>query len=179
MHQRGLIHRDIKPQNIMLCRQGTECDVAKVLDFGLVKDVSSAATRDLTRAVRILGTPLYMAPERIRSPGDADARADIYALGAVAFYVLTGRKLFESANDLDLTNQVLNSPPRRPSEAMESALPPALDALVLRCLAKDRSGRPGSVAELVAVFDAVLAHDPWTPAQAAAWWAEHVPPSPS
>ncbi|HEX9179824.1 MAG TPA: serine/threonine protein kinase [Burkholderiales bacterium] len=178
MHQRGLIHRDIKPQNIMLCRQGAECDVAKVLDFGLVKDVSSAATRDLTRAVRILGTPLYMAPERIRNPADVDARADIYAVGAVAFHALTGRKLFEAANDLDLTNQVLNSPPRRPSELLGDAVPAALDELVARCLAKDRGGRPESVAELVVVFDEVLARQPWGPEQAAAWWAEHMPAPP-
>jgi serine/threonine-protein kinase len=175
MHQRGLIHRDIKPQNIMLCRQGEECDVAKVLDFGLVKDVSSAATRDLTRAVRILGTPIYMAPERIRNPADVDARADIYALGAVAFHVLTGQKLFEAVNDLDLTNQVLNAAPRRTSELAGDAVPAALDELVARCLAKDRDRRPGSVAELIAVFDAVLARDPWSPAHASAWWAEHVP----
>lgn len=177
MHQRGLIHRDIKPQNIMLCRQGTECDVAKVLDFGLVKDVSSAATRDLTRAVRILGTPIYMAPERIRNPGDVDARADIYAVGAVAFHVLTGRKLFEAANDLDLINQVLNSSPRRASEIMGDAVPAVLDELVARCIAKDRTRRPGNVAELIAVFDAVLEGNPWTAEQAAAWWAEHMPAS--
>jgi predicted Ser/Thr protein kinase len=175
MHQRGLVHRDIKPQNIMLCRQGAECDVAKVLDFGLVKDVSSAATRDLTRAVRILGTPLYMAPERIRDPGDVDARSDIYALGAVAFFILTGQKLFDAANDLDLTHQVLNAPPRRPSEVMGGAVPAALDELVLRCLAKDRARRPGSVAEIIAVCGAVLEENPWTAEQAAAWWTEHFP----
>lgn len=178
MHQRGLIHRDIKPQNIMLCRQGTECDVAKVLDFGLVKDVNNAATRDLTRAVRILGTPLYMAPERIRSPADVDGRADIYAVGAVAFHVLTGQKLFEAANDLDLTNQVLNAPPRRPAELVGDAVPAVLDELVMRCLAKDRGLRPATVGELVAVFDKVLEGHPWGPAQAAKWWAEHVPAPP-
>ncbi|HSD59653.1 MAG TPA: serine/threonine protein kinase [Burkholderiales bacterium] len=175
MHGKGLIHRDIKPQNIMLCRPGGGEEGVKVLDFGLVKDVRSAATRDLTRAVKILGTPLYMAPERIRNPGDADARADIYALGAVAFFILSGRKLFESANDLDLTNQVLNTPPPRLSGVMGSAVPRELDQLVDICLAKDRAKRPGDVAELAAVCDAVLAREPWTGSQAAAWWREHAP----
>jgi serine/threonine-protein kinase len=107
-----------------------------------------------------------------------DARADIYAVGAVAFHVLTGQKLFEAANDLDLTNQVLNAPPRRPAELMGDAVPAVLDELVMRCLAKDRELRPATVGELTAVFDRVLELHSWGPAQAATWWAEHMPAPP-
>jgi len=173
MHGRGLVHRDVKPHNIMVCRCEAGQEPVKVLDFGLVKDIDRTETRDLTRSVRILGTPLYMAPERIRNPADVDARADIYALGAVAFFALTGSKLFESANDLDLTHQVLTAPPRRPSEVVEFAIPPDLDELVWRCLAKDKSRRPASVEELGIVLDQVLARSPWTPEEAAAWWRQH------
>ncbi len=80
-HARGIVHRDIKPENIMVCRYGGEYDFVKILDFGLVKHISEKHSRDLTRTLRILGTPLYMAPERLRNPADVDARADIYAVG--------------------------------------------------------------------------------------------------
>ena len=92
---KGVVHRDIKPENIMVCRYGGVYDHVKILDFGLVKHVTEKHSRDLTRSLRILGTPLYMAPERLRNPADVDARVDIYAVGAVAFLMLTGRKLFE------------------------------------------------------------------------------------
>ena len=109
-HDRGLVHRDVKPHNLMLCRHGGEHDVVKVLDFGLVKELANEHTRDITQFARVLGTPLYMAPERLRDPADADARADIYALGAVAFFILTGRRVFETQSDHDLVYQVLNVP---------------------------------------------------------------------
>ena len=86
-HAKGLVHRDVKPENLMVCRRGGEYDVVKILDFGMVKSLTSPHSRDLTRSLRILGTPLYMAPERLRNPADADARADIYAVGAVAYYL--------------------------------------------------------------------------------------------
>ena len=81
-HGKGLIHRDIKPGNVMLCERGGEADVVKVLDFGLIKDVHATDTRDITQYARVLGTPAYMAPERIRNPADADPTVDIYAVGA-------------------------------------------------------------------------------------------------
>ncbi len=115
-HGRGLVHRDIKPQNIMLCERAGEHDVVKILDFGLVKDVHGRQSRDITQFQRLVGTPLYMAPERMRNPGDADARSDIYSIGAVGFFLLTGRDLFESGGEHDLTYHVLHTPARRPSE---------------------------------------------------------------
>jgi serine/threonine protein kinase len=141
-HAHGLVHRDIKPQNIMLCDIHGERDVVKVLDFGLVKQMSGEQTRDLTSTLRILGTPLYMSPERIRHPGDADVRADIYALGAVGYHLLTGRRLFETETEHDLIYQVLHVVPPLASESAPYPVPVELDALIGRCLEKDpTSGR--------------------------------------
>ncbi len=169
-HERGLVHRDVKPHNLMLCRHGGELDVVKVLDFGLVKELENPHTRDITQFARVLGTPLYMAPERLRNPADADARADIYALGAVAFFLLTGRRLFESQSDHDLVYQVLNV--AAPSIALSGAAdaPAALEALVAKCLAKDRDARPGSISEVAAVLREVARERPWREADARAWW---------
>lgn len=172
-HSCGLVHRDIKPQNIMLCDLRGERDVVKVLDFGLVKQMSGEQTRDLTAMMRILGTPLYMSPERIRNPSDADGRADIYALGAVGFYLLTGKRLFETETEHDLTYQVLHTVPRLASECSPFAVPAELDALIGRCLEKDPAARPQSIAEVASALDALLVHMPWTRAQIEAWWSKH------
>ena len=168
-HARGLVHRDIKPENVMVCRRGTELDVAKILDFGLVKNMADPHSRDLTRGLRILGTPLYMSPERIRSPGDVDARADIYSVGVVAFYLLTGTKLFQSENDLELAQKVLNDIPPRPSSLVPT-VPEPLDRLVMACLEKRREDRPQSAAALVDALDALASEYRWTQAQAAEAW---------
>ncbi|MDP2826334.1 MAG: serine/threonine protein kinase [Sulfuritalea sp.] len=172
-HSCGLVHRDIKPQNIMLCEISGERDVVKVLDFGLVKQVSGVATRDLTGTMRILGTPLYMSPERIRNPTDADARADIYALGAVGFHLLTGKRLFDTETEHDLTYHVLHEVPRLASECSPFAVPAELDALIGRCLEKDPAARPQSIAEVAGALDALLVHAPWTRRQIDAWWEKN------
>lgn len=169
-HARGLVHRDIKPENVMACRRGTELDVVKILDFGLVKNMADPHSRDLTRGLRILGTPLYMSPERIRSPGDVDGRADIYSVGVVAFYLLTGSKLFQSENDLELAQRVLNDVPPRPS-ALAAGVPETLDRLVMGCLEKRREDRPQSAAALVDTLDALARDFRWAQAQAAEAWA--------
>lgn len=168
-HARGLVHRDIKPENVMVCRRGTELDVVKILDFGLVKNMADPHSRDLTRGLRILGTPLYMSPERIRSPGDVDARADIYSVGVVAFYLLTGTKLFQSENDLELAQRVLNDIPPRPS-SLAAAVPEELDRLVMACLEKRREDRPQSATALADTLDALAGEYRWTQAQAAEAW---------
>jgi len=172
-HSCGLVHRDIKPQNIMLCEIRGERDVVKVLDFGLVKQMSGEQTRDLTGMMRILGTPLYMSPERIRNPSDADGRADIYALGAVGFFLLTGKRLFETETEHDLTYQVLHTVPRLASECSPFAVPAELDALIGRCLEKDPAARPQSIAEVAGALDGLLVHMPWTRGQIDAWWNKH------
>ena len=172
-HNRGLIHRDIKPQNIMLCERGGEYDVVKVLDFGLVKDLDRPDPRDITRFLKVLGTPTYMAPERIRNPADADVRADIYSVGAVAFYLLTGRKVFDAETDLDLTNQVLNAPPPRPSEVAGQEIPDELDNLVVRCLAKSPAERPQRMEDVLVVIYVLAAWYPWSQTKATEWWEAH------
>ena len=156
-HAAGLVHRDVKPENIMICRRGGEPDVVKILDFGLVKRVDAEHSRDLTRGLRILGTPLYMAPERLRNPADVDARADIYALGAVAFYMLSGKKLFQTTDDLELTSKILNEEPPRVSQVAAQPIPVELDLLVQSCLEKRREDRPQRVADLLEALDAIAA----------------------
>jgi serine/threonine-protein kinase len=169
-HARGLVHRDIKPANVMLCRRGGEDDVVKVLDFGLVKDTRSPHTRDLTRALRVLGTPAYMAPERIEQPDSADTRSDLYALGAVGYYLLTGKAPFEGDSDLALAYRVVHTTAPRASEAAHEPIPPEIDELIARCLAKSPEQRPASAAEVAAELDRLLVGLPWTNLQARAWW---------
>lgn len=172
-HACGLVHRDIKPQNIMLCDMRGERDFVKVLDFGLVKQIDGNQTRDLTGVMRILGTPLYMSPERIRNPADADVRADIYALGAVGFFLLTGKRLFETETEHDLTYHVLHETPRLASQCSPFAVPAELDALIGRCLEKDPAARPQAIAEVASALDGVLVHMPWTRNQIDAWWRQN------
>jgi serine/threonine-protein kinase len=174
-HAKGVVHRDIKPENIMVCRYGGAYDHVKILDFGLVKHIAEKHSRDLTRTLRILGTPLYMAPERLRNPADVDARVDIYALGAVAFLMLTGRKLFESADDLQLTSKILNEEPPRASSVAPQPIPVELDLLVLSCVEKRREDRPQRIADLVEAFDALALEHRWTQREAESWWKEKSP----
>lgn len=172
-HSCGLVHRDIKPQNLMLCDIRGERDFVKVLDFGLVKQIDAEDTRDLTAHMRILGTPLYMSPERIRNPADADGRADIYALGAVGFFLLSGKRLFETETEHDLTYHVLHETPRLASACSPFAVPVELDALIGRCLEKDAAKRPQTIAEMASVLDGVLVHQPWRRDQIEAWWKQN------
>jgi serine/threonine-protein kinase len=173
-HAKGVVHRDIKPENIMVCRYGGVYDHVKILDFGLVKHVAEEHSRDLTRSLRILGTPLYMAPERLRNPADVDARVDIYALGAVAFLMLTGRKLFESADDLQLTSKILNEEPPRASAVAPQPIPVEVDLLVLSCVEKRREHRPQRIADLVEALDTLALEHRWTQREAELWWTKNV-----
>ena len=170
-HQRGLVHLDVKPDNVMLCRRGEE-DVVKLLDFGLVKSLEREPTRDITKQLKVLGTPRYMAPERIVNPADADARSDIYAWGAVAYFLLTGRPVFEGDSDVELTNQAMHRTAPRVAES-EPEVPEALDALVAACLEKDRAKRPQSADAVIEALDRVASRLSWTPADASAWWSRY------
>ena len=170
-HDRGLVHRDIKPHNIMLCRRGGEYDLVKILDFGLVKDVEGRQSRNISQFQKMLGTPLYMSPERIRNPADADARADIYSVGATGFYLLTARELFETTGEHDLVYHVIHTPPRRPGDLVP-AVPRRLDELIARCLAKDRGERPHEILVVLALLEALAVEYPWTQRDALKWWQD-------
>ncbi len=171
-HEHGLIHRDVKPENVMLCRRG-EDDVVKLLDFGLVKNLERAQTRDITKQLKILGTPRYMAPERILNPADVDARSDIYALGAVGYFLLTGRPIFDGDDNMEIMNQVLHTPAPRASASAGIALPEELDALIAACLEKERSRRPQSVDAVVEAIDRLSSRLAWTQGDAEKWWSAY------
>src|SRR5260221_5651295 len=159
----------------MVCGRGGACDFVKILDFGLVKHMSGKHSRDLTRNLRILGTPVYMAPERLRNPADVDGRADIYAVGAVGFYMLTGQRLFEGSDDLGITTKVLNEAPPSLSTASPQPIPVELDLIIASCVEKKREDRPQRVTDLLEAFDALAAEHRWTQAEAEAWWTTHAP----
>lgn len=170
-HGKGLVHRDISVTNIMACHYGGEYDFVKILDFGLVKSVvKDEQTQTVTRSVRILGTVQYMAPERLHDPSDVDPRADVYAVGAVAFFILSGRRMFESEDTLALTSRVINEQPPRLSEVAEQAIPPELDDLVAACLAKAREDRPESILNVKEVLDRIAERERWSQADAKAAW---------
>jgi eukaryotic-like serine/threonine-protein kinase len=171
-HGIGLIHRDIKPANVMLCERGGIPDVAKVLDFGLVKEMTPAADDPkLTAAASITGTPLYMSPEAITG-AELDGRADLYALGAVAYSLLAGRPPFLARTVVEICGMHLHTAPDPPSSHLGRPLPASLEALVLRCLAKDPAQRPPRAEDLLAELLACQAELPWDRARARAWWRQ-------
>jgi eukaryotic-like serine/threonine-protein kinase len=170
-HGIGLIHRDIKPANIMLCTQGGERDVVKLLDFGLVKELHIAGEAELTGVNTLVGTPQYMAPESILEPASSDVRSDIYALGAVAYYLLAGCDVFDGASILEVCIQHLHQAPASLA-ARGVVLPPELDAVVLACLEKEPGRRPQSAAELRSRL-AACAVEPWDGENARNWWLRH------
>ena len=184
-HQRGLIHRDIKPQNIMVCRRGGEADVIKVLDFGLAKDIAAPASDISVAALRLAGTPRYMAPERIGNPLDIDNRVDIYACGGVAFKLLTGEDVYPAENDIDALLQAWRQPVPRPSQRLgrldgsRQAIDPALDDLIHACLAKSPDDRPSDISQVLKTLDQLQFDPPWTDEAASRWWEAHAEEFPS
>jgi serine/threonine-protein kinase len=166
-HGVGLVHRDVKPGNIILCERGGLPDVAKVVDFGLVKDLE--AEGDVTHDATLVGTPLYLAPEAIRSPA-ADARADLYSLGAVAYFLLTGQHVFGGRTIIEICGHHLHTPPTPPSERLGRPLPAALEDWVLSCLEKDPARRPASASEAAARLERCGLGGEWNPDEARAWW---------
>jgi serine/threonine-protein kinase len=167
-HEHGLVHRDIKPANILLGPRGGEPDVVKVLDFGLVRSVH-ANNGELTHAGVLMGTPLTMSPEAIRSPDRVDARSDLYALGAVAYYLLVGRHVFEAESAIEICAKHLHDDPP-PLAARVPGLDAELERLVLACLAKEPARRPSSARALLDGLDQCPSCTEWTRDQAQAWW---------
>ena len=172
-HEIGLIHRDVKPPNIMLCRRGGRGDVVKVVDFGLVKEIERGADVERTAANVVAGTPQYIAPERFRDPDNVDARADLFSLGVVAFNLLTGEDVFPGKTSMEICHHVLHSEPRRPSALAGESIPEALDRLILDCLAKDPAKRPQTAGEIIDRLDAIEGCGSWGERDAREWWEAH------
>jgi serine/threonine-protein kinase len=178
-HDAELIHRDLKPANILIVDRGGLSDLVKVVDFGLVKDVG-LKTRDgetpepaLTKANTITGTPLYMAPEALTAPDTIDARADLYALGAVGYWLLTGTHVFGGSSIVEVCAHHLHSIPDPPSLRLQTPVAADLEAVLLACLAKRPEDRPASAHVLRDRLRACAASGRWTNARAAQWWRAH------
>ena len=172
-HDAGLIHRDVKPGNILVVDRGGIPDHVKVLDFGLVKDIGTGTETALTVADAITGTPLYVAPEAITSPETVDGRVDIYALGAVGYWLLTGTDVFGGRTVLEALAHHVHSTPERPSARLGAPVAADLEAVILACLAKRPEDRPQSAHTLRDRLRACEANGGWTDDRAAQWWADY------
>jgi serine/threonine-protein kinase len=173
-HAIGLIHRDIKPGNVFAAQRGGLYDVAKLLDFGLVKPLAEIPSARLTHEGAISGTPLFMSPEQARGLGDLDARSDIYSLGAVAYTLLTGRPPFERTNAFEVMIAHARDDVVPPSR-LQSDVPADLERVILRCLAKNPGDRFQDADCLEQALAECAASDQWTQALAARWWQENDP----
>ena len=172
-HAHGLIHRDVKPSNVMVCERGGVWDVVKVLDFGLVRPFERHSDDvEISSPEAIAGTPIYMSPEAFDTPAEIGPAADVYSLGGVAYFLLTGSPPFTSKTWFTLYEAHRSHEPGRPSARLGSPLPERLEDLVLECLAKDASDRP-TAAEVVERLEELAQKSPWTPADAQRWWDEN------
>jgi serine/threonine-protein kinase len=179
-HRHELIHRDIKPANIYLCKRAFQHDFVKVLDFGLVKRgaaADEAALLAVTGTNVITGTPAYIAPEVALGKKPIDGRVDIYALGCVAYFLLTGQRVFDAENNVSMILAHVNTIPDPPSVRSELPIPQKLDVVVLHCLAKEPSDRPATAESLISLLDEIVFDRPWADDRAEAWWRMHCPDS--
>ena len=171
-HAAGLIHRDVKPANILLTVRGGQHDFVKVLDFGLAKPVFHHVDSDLTAPDTLAGTPLYVSPEAIISPERIDARADVYAIAAVGYYLLTGSPVFNGSSAADICLKHVNEIPVSPAKRRGQPVNATLEAILLRCLAKSPLDRPENGTDLLSHLEKCVGSSSWTPADAARWWAD-------
>ena len=175
-HTQTIVHRDLKPSNVMICQVAEMCDVVKVLDFGLAKPFGSADNLHLTVEGSTLGTPEYMAPEVARASETVDARADLYALGCVAYVLLTGALVFDDPNPVSVALKHMKTPPVPPSQRTNRAVPADLERVVLACLEKEPGARPRSARDVEQML-AACAVPVWTEHDACDWWERHLPPA--
>ena len=173
-HQAGLVHRDIKPANIIASKYSIHYDFIKVLDFGLARCIETPGGAG-TLFPMVAGTPAFMAPESALNANDADARADLYAVGAVAYWLLTGRLLFEGLTGYETLLEQVNAMPVPPSHRTETTIPAELERIIMACLEKDPHKRPQSAAELMSLLKAVPLASSWTSNRAEHWWQTHRP----
>ncbi len=176
-HKKHMIHRDIKPANIYICRMGLDCDFVKILDFGLVKS-KQGGQEDITQITlqgMAPGTPGFMAPEMAMSRGEIDRRSDIYSLGCVGYWLLTGQFVFEGETPLATVVHHIQSVPIPPSQKTELEIPEPLEKIVLACLEKNPDARPQSAMELDRLLQTCPVEKHWNNAKAVEWWNLHLP----
>lgn len=169
-HQLGLIHRDIKPANVILCERWGVADVVKVVDFGLAREVRPEDVSARSTPEAVVGTAHYLSPEAIRAPGTVGPASDLYAVGAVGYYLLTGRRVFEAPTLQEVLKRHLERVPTPPSSVVVLPMPKTLEALVLRCLAKDPAERPLSALALLDQLEVCRDAGSWSQDAAHAWW---------
>lgn len=172
-HTKGLVHRDIKPANIMLNRRGGESDVVKVLDFGLVKAVDSKKQAGVTAENGLTGTPLYISPEAIQSPMSVDARSDLYGLGAVGYYLLTGKPVFDANSVIDICKKHVDETPIPPSERLGKPVSSELENALLACLEKSPTHRPQTAKDFAGSLRKCPEYNQWSSDQADPWWRKY------
>jgi serine/threonine protein kinase len=170
-HSMGLVHRDIKPANIMLNRRGGEPDFVKLLDFGLVRALDDSKRSSVSDGMA--GTPLYMSPESIQTPDMVDARSDLYAVGAVGYFLLTGSPVFDAKTFAELCQQHIDAIPLTPSQKLGRSVHPDLEHAILACLEKNRAKRPQTARDLAFKLHKLLQSDAWDVTDAEAWWSRH------
>lgn len=173
-HEQQFVHRDVKPANIFTCQLGGEFDFAKVLDFGLVLDRHPTAA-ELEDPERFVGTPAIMAPEMVRFQAPVDARADLYALGCVAYWLLTGKRVFEAETRHDMLVMHAHQKPVAPSTRAGRAVHPGLEALVMQCLEKNPDKRPQTARDLGEQLQQLVFEHAWTAERAELWWKRYEP----
>jgi serine/threonine-protein kinase len=175
-HECGLVHRDIKPSNVCLSHYGSRVDFVKVLDFGLARPTEPVGDADmqLTADTAVLGTPGFMAPEQIVGSPPVGPRTDLYAVGCLAYWLMTGTRVHEGGRPLEVLAHHLNTPPAAPSRRTELPIPESLDLIVLACLEKEPERRPSSADSLAELLRGVQLQHPWSPERARQWWDTHL-----
>jgi eukaryotic-like serine/threonine-protein kinase len=169
-HAVGLVHRDIRPANLMLCVRGFVSDYLKVLDFGLVKEPAEGGNPSVTNTSALIGTPSYMAPEAILNPTGVAAGADIYSVGAVAYFLLVGEPVFVGVSSMEVCVKHVHQPPPLASSRSSQPIPKQLEDLVMACRRKEPAERPRSAAELTSRLLELEAELVWSQRDADAWW---------
>jgi len=176
-HGLGLIHRDVKPANVFISDRGGVPDSVKVLDFGLVKHLTATSGTALVPEIAaengVVGTPNFVAPETIRDPNNCDARSDIYSVGVLGYYLVTGREIFDGNTISELCRKHLEEQPLRPSQRLGRAVDAGLETVLMQCLEKDPARRPASAHELAKMLATCGVFGNWTPEQRNAWWIGH------
>lgn len=172
-HAAGLVHRDVKPANVLLTHRGGLYDFVKVVDFGLARALESSDGANITSPNAVMGTPLYLSPESINQPDSVDARSDVYAVGAVGYFLLTGTPVFTGTTIMEICMKHTREAPQPPSARRGQPISAALEALILRCLAKSPADRPRSASELLRELNRCKVEGEWTSENAAEWWAAY------